>query len=98
MSSNNMTQLKANDLVEIQDRLKVMMKALIGKIDELSTEMISRHDVHSYKEHEAKRSTRWAFSLLDKSVEETFDDEEDESVVNHEKSLIHTKILYMRHE
>ena len=93
-----MTQLKAKDLVEIQDRLKVMMKALMGKIDELSTEMISKHDFHSYKEHEAKRSTRWAFSLLDKTVEENFDDDEEESVVNHGKSLIHTKILYMRHE
>jgi hypothetical protein len=58
MSSKSMTQLKAKDLVEIQDRLKVMMKALMGKIDELSTEMISRHDFLSSKEHEAKRSTR----------------------------------------
>ena len=58
MSLKSMTQLKAKDLVEIQDRLKVMMKALMGKIDELSTEMISKHDFHSYKEHEAKRSPR----------------------------------------
>jgi ribosomal protein L37AE/L43A len=34
------------------------MKVLMRKMDKLSNEMISKHDVHSCKRKEIKRSTR----------------------------------------
>lgn len=53
----NITQLKAKDFVKIQDWLEVMMKALMGKMDKMSIEMIRRQDVPSLKEKKIKRST-----------------------------------------
>jgi len=46
------------DLVKKQDRLEIMMEALKRKMDKLSKEMISKHDVPSRKGNEIKRSTR----------------------------------------
>jgi hypothetical protein len=40
MSSKSMTQSKAKDPVEKQDKLEVMIKTLNGKMDKLSTKMM----------------------------------------------------------
>jgi hypothetical protein len=61
MISKSVTQSNVKDLVERQDRLEVMMEALMGKIDKLSIKMISRHDVSSCKVKKVKRFIRRAF-------------------------------------
>ena len=81
------------NLVKNQDRLKVMMKALMGKI----TRMISRHYILSRKGKKIKNSTVRAFSPLDESVVKNSNDgdEDDDDVVNNEmKSRIHHNLLY----
>jgi len=47
-----------NDLIKKQEKLEVMMEVLMGKMYKLSIEIISRHDVHSRKGNEVKRSTK----------------------------------------
>jgi len=74
-----------------------MMEALMGKIDKLSIKMISRHYVSSCKVKKAKTFIRRALFPSNESVAENFDDDKKEDVVNHEKSLVHTKVFYMRH-
>jgi hypothetical protein len=44
------------------------MEALKRKMDKLSKEMISKHDVPSRKGNEIKRSTRWVLFSPDKNV------------------------------
>jgi seryl-tRNA synthetase len=83
MSLKNMTQSKAKDLVERQDRLEVTIEALMRKMDKLSIEIISVHDVPSHNEKEVKRSTRQALSPPHKSIVENSDDDDD--VVNHKR-------------
>jgi hypothetical protein len=61
------------------------MKALMGKMNKLSTKMISRHDVLSLKGNEIKRFTRQALSHPNESVVENLDNDEDDDVVNHRK-------------
>jgi tetrahydromethanopterin S-methyltransferase subunit B len=56
------TQSKMEDLLERQDKLEVMIEALMRKMDKLSTEMITRHDVPSRKGNEIKRFSRQALS------------------------------------
>lgn len=48
----SITQLKEKDLAERQDKLDVMIKVLMRKMDKLSTQMIDRHDIFSYKINE----------------------------------------------
>jgi tetrahydromethanopterin S-methyltransferase subunit B len=50
------------DLLERQDKLEVMIEALMRKMDKLSTEMNTRHDVPSRKGNEIKRFNRQALS------------------------------------
>jgi hypothetical protein len=78
-----MTLSKTKNLVERQDKLEVMIEALMRNMGKLSTEMISRHDIHSRKEKEVKMFTKRALSPLDKSVAKNHDDEDDDDVVNH---------------
>jgi hypothetical protein len=85
MSLKNMTQSKAKDLVESQDRLEVTIEALMRKMDKLSIEIISVHDVPSHNEKEVKRSTRQAFSPPHKSIVENSDDDDDDDIVNHKR-------------
>jgi len=68
----------------------------MGKIDKLSTKVISRHDIPSRKGNEVERSFRRALSPLDENVAKNYDNNEDD-VVNHERKSQHTKILYTRH-
>lgn len=45
MSSKSVTQSNMKNLVQRQNRLEVIMEALMEKLDKLSTKMISRHDI-----------------------------------------------------
>jgi len=86
ISLKSMTQLNVKDLIERQDKLEVMMDALMGKIHRLSTKMINKHNVPYHKRKEVKRSTRRALSHLDKCVSKNSNDD----VVNHgRKSCTH---------
>ena len=55
-----LTQSKMKDLEEREDRLKVTIKTLMGKMDNLSTKMISRYYVPSNKGNDVKMSTKRA--------------------------------------
>lgn len=59
-----------------------MIVVLMEKIYKLSIEKISRHNDHSRKGNEIKRSTKWAFSSLNESVTEKFNDD---NIVNYKK-------------
>jgi len=90
-----MTQLKVNDLVERQDRLDVMMEALMGKIDKMSIDIISKHDIPSGKGKEVKRSTWWALSSSDENIAENSNVDEKDDVVNHgRKFCTYQNLLY----
>ena len=90
-----MTWSKTNNFVERQDKLEVMIEALMRNMDKLSIEMISRHDVHRCKRKEVKRSTKWALSPIDENVVENYDEKEKDDVVNHGmKSHMHQNPLY----
>jgi len=64
------------------------MEVLMGKMYKLSIEIISRHDVHSRKGNEVKRSTKWVFCSPNESVTETFNDD---NIVNYGRKLYKIK-------
>jgi hypothetical protein len=62
-----------------------------GLRDHVITRFTSRHDVHSRKGNEVKRSTKWVFSSPNESVTETFNDDD---IVNYgRKSCTRSNII-----
>ena len=81
ISSKRMTQSKAKDLVKRQDRLEVNIEILMGKMDKLNIEMISRHNIHSCKENKVKGLLNEHFLFQIKVAENSSDDKK--NIVNH---------------
>jgi hypothetical protein len=76
----------------------LVVRALMGKMDKLSTRIIRRHDILSHKEKKIKNYTIRIISPLNESVVKNSnddDEDDDDDVVNNEmKSRIHHNLLY----
>lgn len=88
-----MTQSKAKDLVKRQDRLEVKIEVLMGTMDKLNIEMISRHNIHSCKENKVKVLLNEHFLFQIKVAENSGDDKK--NIVNHGRKFCTHQISYI---